>query len=169
MLTKENIFIRDSNLDSISIKKQECKNYDGLVFVHINKIVTVEELADLLGCSRAWVHRKIVESTGLSPTVLLRKLRFEALHDYIQLNLECSAYEAAIHVGLQNDKALCKFLTMHFGTNFTDLRQNIKNNVSISELCTEIFMRDFIQFGSMNYLIIEKNHFILVPNMYMYF
>ncbi len=61
----------------------------------------------------------------MSPSEMLRRLRFKKIKKTILKYPHETSYAIARRVGLKNEKTLYKFLSTHWDTNFTALRKKL--------------------------------------------
>lgn len=94
---------------------------------NIGHISSAKELARLMGYSRSYLTIRISELYDAPPGELIRNIRFEKVEQFIRRYPYETSNSIAQRAGLKNDKALYKFLSYHWDTNFTDLRRRILN------------------------------------------
>ena len=93
---------------------------------NITKIHSVEQWADLIGYSRSHFCRKFTQRFGENPKKILRRARFRSICRAIQSDWSATAYKIAKDTGIQNEKALHKFLNRNFSVSFLALKDHLK-------------------------------------------
>lgn len=93
--------------------------------LELEDIPNVKTWAERMGYSRSHFSTKIKEHFGKAPGQVLREVRVKLIRKEILSHPQETAYSIARRVGLKDDDALCHFLSTHFGTNFTELRENL--------------------------------------------
>lgn len=92
----------------------------------IQFIPDVQTWASVAGFSREWLYKSIKIIHDLSPKVILREIRYEKIIVLIKKkDINASCYCVAVESGLKDGKALSKFLSNNFNTNFTILKQKV--------------------------------------------
>lgn len=92
----------------------------------IKSIPTVKAWADEACVSREWLYKSMKDVYTKSPKRILREIRYEKVVQSIQnLGLESSSYSVAVDAGFRDEKALSKFLSSFYRTNFTLLKTDI--------------------------------------------
>lgn len=91
----------------------------------IQSIPDVQTWAEEAGVSKRWLCKAMKKEHGTSPKVLLRKRRYIVLVKCLTQDPELTGYCIAREVGLSDEKALYKFLSSHYDTTLTQLREEI--------------------------------------------
>lgn len=94
----------------------------------IEQIRSVSDWAQVIGYSRAHFCRKFTQKFGENPKLVLRQEKFRKICRVIQSDWSATAYKVALDSGIQNDKALHKFLNRNFELGFVALKDNLKRN-----------------------------------------
>lgn len=92
---------------------------------NVESIPDVQSWAREAGVSRRWLCNSMKKVYGKPPKVFLRNTRYKLLIKYLEDNPELSGYFLAREVGLSDEKALYKFLSRHYSTTLTQLRNEI--------------------------------------------
>lgn len=93
--------------------------------VHWKEIQSVNEWACHMGYSRSYFSRKVKGMFGRTPKQILSDRTFEMIRKEIEKHPSAIGYTIAVNTGLEDEKALYKFLTTHFDTTLTELRQQV--------------------------------------------
>lgn len=88
----------------------------------IETISSVQKWAEEAGVSRRWLCKAMKKVYGHPPKVIIRKIRYEMILDCMDEDPEISGYCLAKEVGMSDEKALYKFLSVHFDSSLTQLR-----------------------------------------------
>lgn len=91
----------------------------------IDKIPDVQSWADKAGVSRRWLCKAMKKAYGNSPKVIIREVRYEIIKECVEDDPEVIGYTVATEAGLRDEKALFKFLSTHFDTRLTLLREEV--------------------------------------------
>jgi|SRR5690625_1146974 len=92
---------------------------------HRKEIQCVNEWALYMGYSRSYFSRKVKGMFGRTPKRILADNKLEMIKEEIEKQPHAIGYTIAVNTGLEDEKALYKFLTTHFDTTLTDLRQGM--------------------------------------------
>lgn len=96
---------------------------------NIAVIPNVKSWAKEAGVSREWLYKSVTKRYGRSPKVILREVRYRKVVQMIRRDgLEAFSYGIAVEAGLRDAAALSKFLSSHFDTNFTRLKEELLKN-----------------------------------------
>jgi len=77
-------------------------------------ILTVTEWADKISYSRSYFCREFTKEFGLNPKDYLKDFRLRLIKAEIQKEPEAIGYKIAINCGFIDEKALHKYLNLHF-------------------------------------------------------
>ncbi|MEX0681813.1 MAG: helix-turn-helix domain-containing protein [Balneolales bacterium] len=99
-----------------------------ILIKNIIDIQRVNDWAGLVGYSRAHFCRKFTREFGENPKMVLRRTKFRRICSAIQSDWSATAYKIALDVGMQNEKALHKFLSRNFQLNFMALKDQLKRD-----------------------------------------
>lgn len=91
----------------------------------IQSIPDVQTWASEAGVSTRWLCKAMKNEHGNSPKILLRKKRYKVLFNNLKEDPELSGYCLAREIGLSDEKSLYKFLSNHYDTTLTQLRDDI--------------------------------------------
>ncbi|MEX2641333.1 MAG: hypothetical protein WD266_11635 [Balneolales bacterium] len=92
----------------------------------LDSICNVTDWALKAGCSRGWLCTQITRNYGLEPKKLLRQTRYLFIHKYILEDSQATSFLIATKVGLKDDRAMYKFLSTYYQTDFTKLRRELR-------------------------------------------
>lgn len=88
-------------------------------------ITTVSVWAKEMGYSRSYFSTRFTEYFGESPSECLCRIRYCRLHRAILQYPYETSRAMALRLGLRNEQALYKFLSRHYDTNFTEVRNKL--------------------------------------------
>ncbi|MCH8548670.1 MAG: hypothetical protein LAT80_07305 [Balneolaceae bacterium] len=111
--------------------KGKAKRAVEILELNINKIRSVQDWAICIGTSRSWLVTTMRRVYGRSPKQIIREIRFKMIVKLIKEDRLIAGFAAAIDSGLRDDIALSKFLKLHFGLRFTELKKLIHGDESI--------------------------------------
>lgn len=95
---------------------------------NITEIQNVTDWSEIMGYSRAHFCRKFTDTFGENPKMVLRRARFRQICRVIQSDWSATAYKVAKESGIQNEKALHKFLNRNFEIGFVSLKDSLKRD-----------------------------------------
>ena len=116
-----------------AIKKEQSLTWNkaekavGVLAAGIKEIRNVQDWAEKACMSPDWLRKTLRRTYHKSPKQILREVRFETVVRLIEVqSWEASADGIAIDSGIGDTcKALHKFLKRHYGTTFTELREEV--------------------------------------------
>jgi AraC-like DNA-binding protein len=94
---------------------------------NIQEIPTVNSWAELMGYSRSYFSTCFTHCFGEPPSKCLCRIRYRQLHKKILKYPHITSRAVACELGLKDEKALYKFLSRHYDTNFTEVREKLLN------------------------------------------
>ncbi|MDR8393091.1 AraC family transcriptional regulator [Aliifodinibius sp. S!AR15-10] len=89
------------------------------------ELTCVNEWAEYMGYSRSYFSRRIREIFGRPPKEIMIEITMKSVREEISEDPRAIGYKIAVNVGLNDEKALNKFLDSHFDTSLTELRQQL--------------------------------------------
>lgn len=92
---------------------------------NIQEIPTVNSWAEFMGYSRSYFSTSFTGFFGETPSKCLCRIRYRQLHKKILKYPHKTSYAIACELGLKDEKALYKFLSRHYDTNFTEVRNKL--------------------------------------------
>lgn len=95
---------------------------------NIEQIKNVSEWARKIGYSRAHFCRKFTLKFNENPKLVLRRARFRKICRVILSDWSATAFKVALEAGIQDEKALHKFLNRNFGLGFVALKDILKRD-----------------------------------------
>ncbi len=108
-----------------SYVRYKAKQAYQIIIDNLSSISDVQTWAEEAGVSQRWLCRVMKKAYGNSPKVLLRKRRYVELVTCLTENPELSGYYLAREIGLRDEKALYKFLSIYYDTTLTQLREDV--------------------------------------------
>lgn len=114
--------IRKSISDSENILQQQALT-----------IGNVTEWANAMGYTRSHFCRIFKKEFGEAPKEYLKRFRFRAIKEEIKKDYYACGIKIAINSGFNNEKALDKYLSYHFNTNLTAIRNEIIKKAHIGD------------------------------------
>ncbi|MBP3192401.1 helix-turn-helix domain-containing protein [Natronogracilivirga saccharolytica] len=112
---------------------------------NITEIHNVTDWSQMMGYSRAHFCRRFTEMFGENPKMVLRRARFRQICRVIQSDWSATAYKVARESGIQNEKALHKFLNRNFGIGFLELKDSLKRDAFRSrKLMSKVAEMDYL-------------------------
>lgn len=115
----------DSERKQSSYLKYKTKQAHKIIFNDLSSIPDVQTWAEEAGVSRRWLCKAMKKEHGNSPKKLLRKRRYMVLLKSLKEDPDITGYCLAREVGLSDEKSLYKFLSSHYGTSLTKLRNEL--------------------------------------------
>lgn len=108
-----------------SYLQYKIKQAHKIIFDDLSSIPDVQTWANKAGVSTRWLCKAMKNKHGNSPKLLLRKRRYTVLVKSLKKDPEITGYCLAREVGLSDEKSLYKFLSSHYETSLTQLRNGI--------------------------------------------
>lgn len=108
-----------------SYLRYKTKQAHRIIIDDLSSIPDVKTWANEAGVSRRWLCKAMKKEHGTSPKELLRERRYVVLVKCLTEDPDLTGYCLAREVGLSDEKSLYKFLTSHYDTNLTQLRDEI--------------------------------------------
>lgn len=87
------------------------------------EILTVTDWANYMGYSRSYFCRIFTNEFGINPKDHIKLYRLRLIKKELKKDPEAIGYKIAISTGLSDEKALHKFLTIHFDKTLSELRE----------------------------------------------
>ncbi len=95
-----------------------------------NPDFNVEELTEIIGISRAQLHRKMKEITGISSGEFIRNIRLEQAAQLIKKG-KINITQVAYAVGFNNQTHFSTVFKKHFGMTPTEYAQETNKNQQV--------------------------------------
>lgn len=108
-----------------SYVRYKAKQAYQIIIDDLSSITDVKSWAEEAGVSTRWLCKTMKKVYGNSPKVLLRKRRYIVLVRCLIEDPDHPGYYLGREVGLIDEKALYKFLSSHYDTTLTQLRDEI--------------------------------------------
>lgn len=108
-----------------SYLRYKAKQAYRVILDDLSSISDVKTWAEKAGVSTRWLCQAMKKVYGNSPKILLRKRRYMVLVKCLTEDPDLTGYCLAREVGLIDEKALYKFLSNHYDTSLTQLRDKI--------------------------------------------
>lgn len=94
---------------------------------HLEEIPNVIAWAAFMGFSRSYFCTSFTRYFGETPSEKLRSIRYKRVHKVVLRYPHESSNSITKRIGLNNEQALYKFLSRHYDTNFTKVRNKLLN------------------------------------------
>lgn len=92
---------------------------------NLENIATITEWALLMGYNRSYFSRAFQKHFKKPPKEVLKKVRLKYIMKEIRQDPDAIGYKIAVEVGLNDEKALYKFLMTHYSISINELREYI--------------------------------------------
>ena len=120
---------KSTNKQIESPTSSRCEQAVRLLKENIANIPNVKSWAREAGVSREWLYKNMNKMHGEPPKMIVRNVRYKKVIQLIKrYGLEAASYRVAVGAGHRDASALSKFLSSHFDTNFTRLKDEILKN-----------------------------------------
>lgn len=93
--------------------------------VNFEELNTVKAWANHMGYSRSHFCRRVKEFFSKTPKGILKEVQRERIEAEILEDPEAIGFKIAVNAGLSCDKALNKFLDMHYDMTLNELRREL--------------------------------------------
>lgn len=88
-------------------------------------ILTVSDWAHVLGYSRSHFSRCFTREFSLNPKDYLKQYRMQMIREEVGRDPEAIGYKIAVNCGFIDEKALHKFLYLHYRTSLTEVKSRV--------------------------------------------